>query len=133
MTAPRGARASLLGNRPQTLFALVGLSVTALFWTVSLLAVRDGRERARAIEEQDAALSEVMVLSHDDLFLRTDRVTHTPLDVSGSRYRHHFAGLRLLGYGDGKYFLLPLGWRRGFDRVYTVPDEPNIRVEIIAH
>jgi hypothetical protein len=124
----------------QATFALVALAVMALFWTVSLLAVRDGRERARYIESHGAALSEVAVLAHDDLLLDGPGVIHTDLRpmkrkprVCQSLFCHHFAGLRLLSHGNGKYFLLPLGWRRGIDRVYMVPDERDVRVEIIAH
>lgn len=135
LTEPRSGGPTRLTGGPQTGVALIALSVMALFWTVSLLAVRDGRQRARDIELRDAALPEVAVLSRDDLIIDAPRVIHTDLRSMrpGSRYRHHFAGLRLLGYVDGRYFLLPLGWRRGVDRVYTVPDEPDIRVEIIAH
>jgi hypothetical protein len=132
-TEPAGSgRGRLRGGTAMT-FTLVGLSVMALFWTVSLLAVRDGRQRASDIERRDAALPEVAVLSSDELLLDGPRVIHTDLKLKGARYRHHYAGLRLLGHGNGKYFLLPLGWRRGTDRLYTVPDEPKIRVEIIAH
>jgi hypothetical protein len=135
VTGPRSGGATRVSGGPQMTVALVGLSVMALFWTVSLLAVRDGRLRAQYIELHAAALSEVAVLSHDDLIIDAPGVVHTDLATMrpGSRYRHHFAGLRLLGHGDGKYFLLPLSWRRGVGRVYTVPDEPDIRVEIIAH
>ena len=135
VAGPSGGRTGWLRGGPQTTFALVALAVMALFWTVSLLAVRDGRQRAQDIERNAAALSEVAVLSHDDLILDGPGVRYTDLSkqLPGARYQHHFAGLRLLGYVDGKYFLLPLGWRRGVDRVYTVPDEPGIRVEIIAH
>ncbi|MDA0166729.1 hypothetical protein OM076_41085 [Solirubrobacter ginsenosidimutans] len=132
-TAPTTGGDSWLRGGPATSFALVGLALLALFWTVSLLAVRDGRARYRDIERRDAALSEVAVLSHDDLVIEGPRVIYTDLKLPDARYRHHYAGLRLLGYGNGKYFLLPLGWRRGIDRVYTVPDQPDVRVEIIAH
>jgi hypothetical protein len=134
ITGQRSGVSTRLSGGPQMAFALVALLVMALFWTVSLLAVRDGRQRARYIELHDAALSEVAVLSHDNLIIDCCRVINTDLTARrGSRYRYQLAGMRLLAHGDGKYFLLPLGWRRGVDRVYTVPDEPDIRVEIIAH
>lgn len=132
-TMPEGETDLWLRGGVTMTFVLVGLSTLALFWTVSLLAVRDGRERAYDIENRDAALSEVAVLSHDDLLIEGPRVIYTPLNLPDARFRHQYAGLRLLGYGNGKYFLLPLGWRHGHDRVYTVADKPDTRVEIIAH
>jgi hypothetical protein len=78
LTGSGRGRATWLSGGGQMTFALVALSVMALFWTVSVLAVRDGRQRARDIEIYDAALSEVAVLSHDDLFINnTPRVVHT--------------------------------------------------------
>lgn len=114
-------------------FALAGLVVMGLFWTVSLLAVHDGRARARAIERDASALAEVALLSRDVLAIQGPGVDSTPLGLRGSRYRRSYTGLRLLAHANGKYYLIPLAWRRGRDRVYAVPDDANTRIELIAH
>ena len=118
---------------PQATFAFVALLVLALFWTVSLLAVHDGRARAKAIERDPRALPEVALLSKDVLLIRAPGVVATPLRVRGGRYTRSYAGLRLLAHADGKYLLIPLTWRRGRDRVYSIADEPSVRIELIAH
>jgi hypothetical protein len=118
---------------PQATFAFVALLVMALFWTVSLLAVHDGRARAQQIERDSNALPEVALLSKDVMLIQGPGVVATPIELRGSRYRHSYSGLRLLAHADGKYLLIPLTWRRGRDRVYSITDEPTVRIELIAH
>jgi hypothetical protein len=118
---------------PYQAFALVALFVMALFWTVSLLAVYDGRARARAIERDPAALAEVALLSAHVLAIQGPDVNSTDLGLPDARYRKSYTGLRLLAHADGKYFLIPLRWRRGRDRVFQVPDDASVRIELIAH
>ena len=124
----RGARAA----SPQETFAFVALFVLALFWTVSLLAVHDGRARAQAIERDSTALPEIALLSRDPLVIQGPGVVATRIDLPGTRYRRSYTGLRLLAHAKGKYLLIPLAWRHGRDRVYSVHDEPSVRIELIA-
>jgi hypothetical protein len=49
------------------------------------------------------------------------------------RYRKQYSGLRLLMHAGGKYFLLPSHWRRGRDRVAEIPDDGQVRIEILTH
>src|SRR3954454_7247864 len=118
---------------PQVVFALAALLVLGLFWTVSLLAVHDGRARAEAIERDPGALAEVSLLSRDALVIQGPGVSATNLRLPHARYRRSYSGLRLLAHADGKYFLIPMFWRRGVDRVYSVPDDADVRIELIAH
>jgi hypothetical protein len=66
-------------------------------------------------------------VSVSDLELERDGKT-----VSG-RYRKQYSGLRLLMHAGGKYFLLPSHWRRGRDRVAEIPDDGQVRIEILTH
>jgi hypothetical protein len=117
---------------------LVALLVMALFWTVSLFAVYDGRARAQAIERELPNAAEVIVLAQSTLFLTGHGVSVSDLQPAGpgtpvpSRYRRQYSGLRLLMHSGGKYFLLPSHWRRGRDRVAEIPDDGQVRIEILT-
>ncbi|MDA0159096.1 hypothetical protein OM076_02365 [Solirubrobacter ginsenosidimutans] len=117
---------------------LVALLVMALFWTVSLFAVYDGLARAKAIERELPNAAEVVVLSQSTLFLHGHGVSDSDLVPAGTgkpvpgRYRKQYSGLRLLMHSGGKYFLLPSHWRRGRDRVAEIPDDEQIRIEIVT-
>jgi hypothetical protein len=117
---------------------LVALLVMALFWAVSLFAVYDGLARARAIERDLPNAPEVIVLARSTLFLSGHGVTCSDLRPAGAgppvpgRYRKQYSGLRLLMHSGGKYFLLPSHWRRGRDRVAEVPDDGQVRIEILT-
>jgi hypothetical protein len=124
------------GN-PQLLFVLVALFVMALFWAVSLFAVHDGRARAVAIERDLRSSPEVLLLARELLAIRGPGVVLADLKLPDrrqpyGRYRKSYSGLRLLTHNKDKYFLLPVGWKHGRDRVYEVPDDGAIRVELIA-
>src|SRR4051812_30260806 len=128
-----GAGAPAAPPGPPVVFAPAPLLVLGLFWTVLLLAVHDGRARAEAIERDPGALAEVSLLSRDALVIQGPGVSATNLRLPHARYRRSYSGLRLLAHADGKYFLIPMFWRRGVDRVYSVPDDADVRIELIAH
>jgi hypothetical protein len=111
-------------------FVLVALLVLALFWLVSLLAVYDGQARAVAIARGLPDATQVVLLAQDDLDISGPGVTESAL--AGPRYRRQFTGLRLLIHSGGKYFVLPSGWQWGRDRVYEIPDDGRVRIELIA-
>ena len=120
---------------PQLLIALAALVVMALFWAVSLVAVHDGRERAKAIERNLATETEVTVLSAEPLVIRGPGVVATDLKIRGAkdssgRYRVSYGGLRMLIHSGDKFFLLPAYWRHGRDRVFQLPDDGGIRIEL---
>jgi hypothetical protein len=126
------------GGSPQLVFGLVALFVMSLFWAVSLFAVHDGRARALALERELPSSPEVVLLARDLLAIRGPGVVLTDLRLRGGprpygRYRNSYSGLRLLTHADEKYFLLPVGWKHGRDRVFQVPDDTEIRIELIAH
>jgi hypothetical protein len=109
---------------------LVGLFVLALFWAVSLFANYDGRKRAEAIEQGLPRATEVVLLSEQSLAIGGHGVVSGTLKAG--KYRHSYAGLRLLVRAGGKYFLVPSHWQHGRDRVFAIPDGSDIRVEMIA-
>ncbi len=111
---------------------LVGLFVLAAFWAVSLFAVHDGLARAKAIERELPRSTEVVLLAQEPLGIRGPGVV-VPTDLPYGRYRRSYAGLRLLKRAGGKLFLLPVGWHHGSGHVFAVPDDGQVRIELIAH
>jgi hypothetical protein len=109
---------------------LVGLCVLAAFWAVSLFAVHDGLARAKAIEADLSRSTEVVLVAQQPLAIRGPGVVAS--DLRG-RYTRSYAGLRLLKRAGGKFFLLPVGWHHGSGHVFAVPDDGQVRIELIAH
>jgi hypothetical protein len=48
------------------------------------------------------------------------------------RYRYRYTGLRLLIHAGGQYFLLPRHWVRGRDSLVALPQDGDVRLEIVA-
>jgi hypothetical protein len=131
-----GALQQAPGGSPQLVAVFIALFLMALFWTVSLVAVHDGRMRAEEIARNLDSSPGVTVFSPEVLAIRGYGVAPTPLkkgDADPGRYTIRYDGLRLLIHTDGKYFLLPVGWKRGRDPVIELPDDGQIRIELTAN
>jgi hypothetical protein len=74
----------------------------------------------------------VTVFSTERLAVYGTGVTVETIAQTGSRYRYRYAGLRLLTRSDGRYLLLPVGWRKGRDQVFVLPDTDQIRIDVRA-
>ncbi len=117
---------------------LLGLFVMAAFWAVSLFAVHDGLARAKAIERDLPDATEVVLLAQRPLAIRGRGIVAADLRSSDPRhpyglYHRSYAGLRLLKRAGGTLFLVPAGWRHGTGHVFAVPDDDQVRIELIAH
>ena len=55
-----------------------------------------------------------------------------PLGADGDHYRFQYSGIRTLIRTKQALLLIPVGWQRGRDRVFVVPDDGSSRVDIIA-
>jgi hypothetical protein len=134
-----GAAAGPAGTSfPPRWYPLVVLTVLSLFWSVSLFAVHTGTSRAQTLHRTLRSLPEAVVLSPQLLTIRGPGIELVELELperlrGQARYRFSYTGLRLLAHADGKHFLLPAAWRRGRDRVFEVPDDGRVRLELIAH
>lgn len=118
-------------DRPLRLAAvLLGLFVLAAFWAVSLFAVHDGLARAKAIEHDLSRGTRVVLLAREPLAISGPGVV--AYELPDGRYRRSYAGLRLLKRAGGKLFLLPVGWHHGSGHVFAVPDDDQVRIELIA-
>ncbi len=120
------------GSSGTTQTMMLLLAVLALFWTVSLYAVQVGHERARRFAANLPDHAEVVVLAKDRLAIGGPGVRVTTLRSRASRYRVRYTGLRLLSPSRDGYFLLPYGWRRGVDSVFAIPDDADVRIDLIA-
>lgn len=115
--------------------ALVLLTIGLLgaLWAVSLYADRVGRQvAANTVADLSDGRPAVVIYSAERLALDGTGVEVAEIAQPGSRYRYQYSGIRLLVRSTDKYLLLPVGWQRGHDRVFLVPDDDSIRIDIAA-
>lgn len=110
-------------------FLLLGLAALGLFWAVSLYARDVGRDFAERVHRQ--LRSQVVVFSKDRLALAGPGVQSVK-QPPGGRYRHRYSGLHLLARAKDRFFLLPVGWTKGRDSAFVIPDTDDIRLELTA-
>jgi hypothetical protein len=110
---------------------LVAFVVAACtFWSFSEYAAQIGAAEARdLVRNQLHDLPRAVVYSTNDLGLHADGVTTEALAGSHAAYHYRYAGLRLLVFSGGKYFLLPDGWHTPADVAIVLPDSSEVRVE----
>ncbi|MGK5685243.1 hypothetical protein [Actinoplanes sp. URMC 104] len=111
---------------------VVCVAVVGLFWAVSVLAHDRGAEDARLFEQRLPLDPQAVVYSAKDLQLIGPYVGSTRLAGPDSAYRFRYNGLRQLTYGNGRWFLLPAGWRRDNGAtVIVIHDDPaSVRVDL---
>lgn len=110
-----------------TLVAL--LVVLSAFWTASKYADALGRGRAQHLAASLGAQPGVTVFSPRRLHIDAPGVTERHLTGRDRAYRYRYAGLRMLVRSNGKYFLVPDGWRRGVGTAIVLADSADYRFE----
>lgn len=113
-----------------TLVAL--LIVLSGFWTASKYADALGRGRAQSLAASLGAQPGVTVFSPRRLHIDAPGVTERRLTGPDAAYRYRYAGLRMLVRSNGKYFLVPDGWRRGVSTAIVLADGADYRFEFGA-
>ena len=113
--------------------ALTLLVLIAGFWALSLYAAEVGEDRARKLAGGRTTTAGVTVFARAKLGLAGPGVTQRRLPATVStEYPVRYDGFRLLIHADGRYFLLPAGWRQGRDAAFVLPDSGPLRVELRA-
>lgn len=115
-------------RRPERLIrraVVAGAVVVGLFWSFAIHAQQTGERVAGSLR-----MSNAVVFSADDLALSGPGVTATKV-AGDSAYPYRYAGLRLFIYRNGRWFLLPAGWRGdNAAAAIILPDSDKIRVEL---
>jgi hypothetical protein len=120
---------------PPQVQALVLLAIGLLgsLWAVSLYADQVGRQvAANIVAELPDRRPAVVIYSAERIALNGAGVEVAEIAQPGSRYRYQYSGIRFFARSTDKYLLLPVGWRQGHDRVFVVPDDDSIRIDIAA-
>ncbi|MGH3854826.1 MAG: hypothetical protein ACRDR6_15290 [Pseudonocardiaceae bacterium] len=102
-----------------------------LFSSVATYAYNDGFTEGAEIARQPAFLVGVVVFSPHPLFLQGPGVQETTLLGDQDSHYYRYDGLRLLVRANGRYILLPVGWRPGTPAV-VLPDDPAVRLEFFG-
>jgi hypothetical protein len=118
------------GPLPTGAVAATGLLVLlSLFWATSRYAEARGQSSAAEVAANLAVQPGVILYSTRPLGIAGLHESHSsePRAVYPVRYD----GLRLLTRSDGKYFLLPAGWKHsGTSPAVVLPDTDSILVEL---
>lgn len=128
------AVAQLLRHRLpwQAVSAAVTVGAVAVFWSWTLFARDAGRQLAAEGEKNLPERTAVSLYAMTRLGISGRGVSVTYLHGGAGDYDWRYDGLRLLIKSDGKWFLLPQGWRRGDSAVFVIPDRDSIRVDLVA-
>jgi hypothetical protein len=108
---------------------LVVVNIAFIFWTVAVYASIIGREAADQLASKLGAQPSVIVYSTKPLGLTAPGIKVEQLPGSDSQYRYRYSSLRLLLYSNGRYFLLPNGWRPHHEPVILLEEGSNVRFE----
>ncbi|MDP1848733.1 MAG: hypothetical protein Q8K79_13145 [Solirubrobacteraceae bacterium] len=110
--------------------ALVALLIVLSgFWTASEYADALGRGRAQSLAAGLGGQPSVTVFSPRRLHIDAPGVTERRLTGRDRAYGYRYAGLRMLVRSNGKYFLVPDGWRRGVSPAIVLADSADYRFE----
>jgi hypothetical protein len=111
---------------------LAGLGLLGAFWAAGLQADAAGRRFAEDLVRTLPVEPQVVLFTEHRLQLDGPGVQVAPLGADGDRYRFQYSGIRTLIRTKQALLLIPVGWQRGRDRVFVVPDDGSSRVDIIA-
>jgi hypothetical protein len=115
-----------------TVLLLTALGLLGAFWAAGLYASSAGKRIAQEIVDDLAKRPQVVLFSEQQVHLTGNGIRAIRLGVDGDRYRFQYSGLTMLARSEKAYLLLPVGWERGRDRVFIIPDDGSIRIDVIA-
>jgi hypothetical protein len=120
------------GGAGRRVFAgAVALAVLCTLWAAGLYALARGKEDARTHARTLPDRTAVVVYSKERLALSGPGIKAEPLGGE-NRYAFRYTGLRLLIEREGRYYLLPVGWRRDLHATYVLKEDEELRVELYA-
>lgn len=111
---------------------LLGLGMLGLLWALALYAQQVGERRAADIAADLGGAPEIVVYSAERLAITGSGVVVDEIGQDDTRYRYRYSGLRLMLAAQGKYILLPAGWRKGEGSAYVLPDDASVRIDVTA-
>ncbi|MEV4016366.1 hypothetical protein AB0J35_38300 [Nonomuraea angiospora] len=111
----------------------VAVAIFSLLWAASLYANGRGTRMAEQAVRDLPGRTQVVIWSKDDLSINPAGVDHQKYRTG--KYRHSYTGMLLLLVRDDRYYLVPpvseKDWRDGGGRTYVLPQNDDIRLEIL--
>ncbi|MGH3912884.1 MAG: hypothetical protein ACRDTC_05670 [Pseudonocardiaceae bacterium] len=114
----------------QQALVLLTLGLLGMFWAVGLHAEEVGKRTAADIVAGLPARPSVVLYSAERIAVTGTGVEVAEIAQPDSKYRYQYNGIRLLGRSTEKYLVLPVDWKQGHDRVFVIPDDGSIRIDI---
>jgi hypothetical protein len=129
---PAQLSAVLVGTRTLRQGLTAALVLVAMFWATATVARQRGVDAARTIELTLPIQPQAVVYSRDRLQITGPGVGLSELDAPGAAFAFRYNGLRMLVHAGGRWFLLPVGWKRdNGTTVILLPDASDaIRVDL---
>lgn len=133
---------ALLGLRPRNtnsetsalrinMAAFIALALIGCLWAVGSYAHREGTATAQQAENQHFHhYPSVMIFSIDRLGIQGPGTVTGHIDHPDERYKWVYSGVWLLARTPDRYILLPQQWKATRDRVFVIPDNDTIRIDI---
>lgn len=90
---------------------VTGLVAVGCFWSCTLYAQQSGIAVAAAWEATPGSRPSAIVYARSDLDLHGPGVLTESFPASDQGFRYRYSGLRLLIFSNGRWFLIPAGWR----------------------
>jgi hypothetical protein len=124
-----------VGNRQPTIdrasrIAAILIIGSCAFWAAALLASGKGTHDAAATAADLPDHTAIAVYSIDRLALGGPGV-HVEEFSADEHYRYRYTGLRVLLTRPDRYFIVPVGWRRGLNATYVITAGGDTRVELL--
>jgi len=111
---------------------LAALGALGVLWWLALYADQVGEREAvdsvATLQDQP----EVIIYSTDRIALAGPGVIVGDVQQTGSKYRYQYSGLRLLVQTGTQYILVPAEWQKGRDKVFLVPINDSVRLDMIS-
>ncbi|WP_067898502.1 hypothetical protein [Nocardia vaccinii] len=115
------------------LVSLFVIGFVGAMWWVGNYADRQGTGAARALVGSGfGTRPRLLLLSVDRLGIDGSGVQTNELTVSGEKYHHYYSGIRLLDRSADAYFVIPEHWQPGRDRVFIIPRNDDIRIDVLT-
>lgn len=111
---------------------VIALVVVGAFWAVNEIAQDRGADNARLTEASLPLQPQAVVYSAKDLQLPVPDANVEAIAGQNAAYAFRANGLRPLLYANGRWFLLPVGWRHDNGvSVIVLEDKPmEVRVDL---
>ncbi|MFF4836361.1 hypothetical protein [Streptomyces sp. NPDC001315] len=111
----------------------IGLAVAGLFWASTQIAWAYGTGRGEEDARELMERPEIIIDTKEPLVELPTGITETALATAGEdrTFAYRYRGFRLLLSSGDRLFLVTPTWMLGRDQTVVVPDDGNVRIQLL--